>query len=180
MKHPFDMTLDELYEELLDNVRNEKPERNKDLPRLIDAAEGMLRGLGLCRTCNIRRMANQWSIYCHETCFPQNHGPMAPPEDPRESMVREEPPTVREMMELLEKRRGAENRELVTIRVKVQKGTLEQAKRVLEQDGLDLDGALQELLANIAANGHMPRLQNIQEALEEMLTDQQYNQENQD
>ena len=173
MKHPFDMTLDELYEELLDNVRNEKPERNRGLHKTIDAAKGMLRGLGLCQTCNIRRTTNQWSIYCHATCFPQNHRPMVEPEDAMTSMVREKPPTVREMMDLLDRRKAAEDRELVRLTARVQKGTLERAKRALEMDGRKLDDALQELLAHIADHGRMPHLQNRQTALDEMLTDQQ-------
>ena len=118
MKHLMDMTLNELYEELLDDERNKTLEQNREIPRMIRYAEGMLRRLGICRTCNIRRMVNQWSIYCHATCFPQNHVQIVPPEDPTNTL-REQPPTLRELGGMLKQLLAAEDREPVTLRAKV-------------------------------------------------------------
>ncbi len=63
-----DMTQDQLYEILLDDVRNQRDDRMDEIDRQIDRVETMLKITGLCENCNIRSRANQWAKYCHITC----------------------------------------------------------------------------------------------------------------
>ena len=125
-KDPMDMTLDELYEALLESNRkaslkldrkillesnrketeeteNRDKHQSEQIMKKIDTAENTLKALNLCVSCNVRSRANQWAKYCHAPCTPEREMPKQP-SPPRLAA----PPTVRQMLHMLEAKRTAE------------------------------------------------------------------------
>ena len=120
-KHPMDMTLDELYRAYLRSIRKgnlkpgdketEETEETKNCNRLqeeqisknIDRATEMLKALNLCVKCNVRIRANQWAKYCHAPCTPDRRI-----EKDYSSPMLGAPPTVQEMIFMLDEKQTAE------------------------------------------------------------------------